>query len=143
MGDLYGRSYAGLAKEAADRIAELEAEVTYLRTREKIQGAYIEQVLDKLEAEAADRIAELEAQVEALQNKCARRGLSPEDSDALQARVEVLEAAIRWALGEGDAFPMIAEPPYYRWRTELRERARMKYDPVKCHSIATTEQEDE
>jgi hypothetical protein len=27
----------------------------------------------------------LEAQVEALQNKCARRGLSPEDSDALEA----------------------------------------------------------
>jgi len=31
MGDLYGRSYAGLAKEAADRIAELEAENERLR----------------------------------------------------------------------------------------------------------------
>ena len=38
------------------------------------------------------RIEELEAQCEALQNKCARRGLSPEDSDALQADNERLRA---------------------------------------------------
>ena len=63
--------------------------------------------------------------------------------ERLQARVEVLEGAIRWALGEGDAFPMIAEPPYYRWRTELRERSRMKYDREKGHSVAATEQEGE
>ena len=62
--------------------------------------------------------------------------------ERLQARVEVLEGAIRWALGEGDAFPMIAEPPYYRWRTELRERARMKYNADRGHSVAATEQEN-
>ena len=42
----------------------------------------------------AKRIEELEAHVEALQNKCARRGLSPEDSDALQAENEVLRIAL-------------------------------------------------
>ena len=132
---------------AADRIAGLEAEVSYLRTRDKSQGAYIEQVLDELEAEnEEDRIAELEAsrdrwkqqyeleeketsalhdriaelekfdednreelrmadkyikeleaQVVALQNKCARRGLSPEDSDALQAENERLRVLLKVA----------------------------------------------
>lgn len=60
--------------------------------------------IDALEAQAAE-IAELEAHVEALQNKCARRGLSPEDSDALQAEnaklrldVEDLEQALDEAL---------------------------------------------
>jgi hypothetical protein len=47
---------------------------------------------DGLMEEAASRIEELEAQVEALQNKCARRGLSPEDSDALEAENERLRA---------------------------------------------------
>ncbi len=39
-------------------------------------------------------IEQLQAQVEALQNKCAQRGLSPEDSDRLQARCERLEAMV-------------------------------------------------
>ena len=71
---------------AADRIAELEAEVTYLRTRDKSQGAYIEQVLDKLEAENEELEAEnerLQARVEALAN------FNP-DWDMLEATQESL-----------------------------------------------------
>ena len=43
-------------------------------------------------------IEQLEAQVEALQNKCANRGLSPEDSDRLQAENERLQTAINNAV---------------------------------------------
>ena len=70
-----------------------------------------------------DRVRELEAEVE-----------------RLQARVEALEGAIRWALGESPEgmpeFPLIGEPPYYRWRTQLRLLADLPY-------IAATEQEDD
>jgi len=45
---------------AANRIAELEAEVSYLRTRDKSQGAYIEQTLDELEAENEELEADKE-----------------------------------------------------------------------------------
>ncbi len=46
--------------------------------------------------ELEQRIERLEAQCEALQNKCARRGLSPEDSDALQAENERLRGALEY-----------------------------------------------
>lgn len=49
----------------------------------------------------------------------------------LQARVDRLELAVRWALGEVDEFPQRPEPipgkpfssPAYWWRTEFRNRA--------------------
>ena len=40
-------------------------------------------------------------------------------------KIERLEAALRWALGESPQgmpeFPVVDGPPYYRWRTKLRE----------------------
>ena len=60
-----------------------------------------------------------------------------DEIERLQARVEALEGAIRWALGESPEgmpeFPLIGEPPYYRWRTQLRLLADLPY-------IAATEQ---
>ena len=91
-------------------------------------GDLIERLRDgltlySLNAEAADRIEELEA-----------------ENERLQAKVEALEGAIRWALGESPEgmpeFPLIGEPPYYRWRTQLRLLADLPY-------IAATEQEDD
>jgi len=59
------------------------------------------------------------------------------ENERLQARIETLEGAIRWALGESPEgmpeFPLIGEPPYYRWRTQLRLLADLPY-------IAATEQ---
>ena len=59
------------------------------------------------------------------------------DRNELRKRVEALEGAIRWALGESPEgmpeFPLIGEPPYYRWRTQLRLLADLPY-------IAATEQ---
>lgn len=55
---------------------------------------YKDEVIEQRNAECSRQFKEierLEAQVEALQNKCANRGLSPEDSDALQARNAKLE----------------------------------------------------
>jgi len=81
-----------LAFALQERIAELEAEVSYLRTRDKSQGAYIEQVLDELEAEnEEDRIAELEAE-----NAHLRADLSEamERIDALATENERLRDAI-------------------------------------------------
>ncbi len=55
--------------------------------------------------EAADTIEQLQAQVEALQNKCAHRGLSLEDSDRLQSRNEQLEELLREMLQWCEAYP--------------------------------------
>ncbi len=48
---------------------------------------------------------QLQAQVEALQNKCAQRGLAPEDSDRLQARNEQLEELLHEMLQWCEAYP--------------------------------------
>lgn len=48
---------------------------------------------------------------------------------ALLARVEALEGAIRWALGEQGEFTIPAEPfGRYWWRAELRRRAALGGD---------------
>lgn len=43
----------------------------------------------------------------------------------LRAALERYERGIRWALGESPEgtpeFPVVTGPPYYRWRTKLRE----------------------
>ena len=60
-----------------------------------------------------------------------------ERAERLQARVEKLEVAVRWALGESPEgtpkFPTIHKSPYYKWRTQLRALADVPY-------IAATEQ---
>lgn len=45
--------------------------------------------------------------------------------ETLAARVATLEAAVRWALGEGDSdfHPRGENDPPYWWRRELRRRA--------------------
>lgn len=48
----------------------------------------------KCEQQQAE-ISQLQAQVEVLQNRCANRGLSPEDSDALQAENERLQESAK------------------------------------------------
>lgn len=51
----------------------------------------------------------------------------PSRVKTLQAKVAALEAAIAWALGEGDSDfgdNMPAKAPPYWWRGELRQRAR-------------------
>jgi len=88
------------------------------------------------------RCEQIQAKKEEIERLTEHRDELLDCNESLLDRVEVLEAAIRWALGEGDAFPMMAEPPYYRWRTELRERARMKYNADRGHSVAATEQEN-
>jgi uncharacterized coiled-coil protein SlyX len=119
MSDLVERlreSAKGWEIEAADRIEELEAQLD----RQLTHACALDDEVEKRDL----RIAELEAHVEALQNKCARRGLSPEDSDALQAENERLTAAIIWALGYTDFGchkPDNAKP--FWWRKELRERS--------------------
>jgi hypothetical protein len=59
--------------------------------------------------------------------------------EGLTERVTVLEAAIRWALGEGDSdfgdnIPTVrflgGKPARYWWRTELRERAALPSPPI-------------
>ena len=88
----------------------------------------------RLIAEAADEIERLTADRDEWVRlwKNASNGVL-----SLQARVEALEGAIRWALGESPEgmpeFPLIGEPPYYRWRTQLRLLADLPY-------IAATEQ---
>ena len=72
-----------------------------------------------LRRKAADRIAELEAHVEALQNKCARRGLSPEDSDALQAENDSLRENMEYT-----------DKQYHRLESEV-ERLRAVYEAAK------------
>jgi len=60
------------------------------------------------------------------------RDLSPydhpvcaEELDEAADEIERLEGALRWALGESPPgmpeFPTVDGPPYYRWRTKLRE----------------------
>ena len=59
-----------------------------------------------------------------LQAKVGKQGQSLRALDAIEQRVQELEAAVRWALGERGEFRVRAshEGAFY-WRTELRERA--------------------
>lgn len=50
----------------------------------------------------------------------------------LKARVAGLEAAITWALGAGEPFPLReAGQGAYWWRSELQKRAGLKWDGEK------------
>ena len=118
--------------EAADEIERLTTEVSELKGTISILTQLNEQKTD-------DRYDDWAFSEDGYM----RRGKALRvENERLQARVEALEGAVRWALGEAGDFPMIAEPPYYRWRTELRERARMKYNADRGHSVAATEQEN-
>jgi len=113
--------------EAADEIERLTTEVSELKGTISILTQLNEQKTD-------DRYDDWAFSEDGYM----RRGKALRvENERLQARIETLEGAIRWALGESPEgmpeFPLIGEPPYYRWRTQLRLLADLPY-------IAATEQ---
>ena len=69
----------------------------------------------------------LEAEVEQLRGYVILSARLEREKADLQAEVERLRAAIRWALGEEGTFAeRLADGPMYWWRTELRKRAALE-----------------
>lgn len=62
----------------------------------------------------------------------------------LERRVAVLQDSIRWALGEAGEFSTKPDGAgNYWWRSELRRRAEMVYDPSALHSVHDVRRDDE
>ncbi len=89
-------------EEAADTIERLREELD----NERARGIHsCGPNCQRLACKQRREIERLQAQVEALQNKCAQRGLSPEDSDRLQTRNERLEELLHEMLQWCKAYP--------------------------------------
>ena len=118
----------------ADDIAAALAELDRLKEREiamkEQYGGYLDRA-EKAEAELdrrAERIAQLEAQFESAKNGVSRNA---EKAAGYYERVEELEKAVRWALGECGEFKTWPDAAgAYWWRTELRLRANLPFSRV-------------